>query len=104
MTIIQDKLLTRTYRDEAGDCAVNSDLRIKTVHTRTHTDFMRLQLAYELTELFRSLFHCELEKFCSKSEYTEGMSQHFKMFLIKQTFLIWVLPVFLQYDIPVSIA
>ena len=24
MTIFQDKLLTRTYRDEAGDCAVNS--------------------------------------------------------------------------------
>ena len=104
MTIFQDKLLTRTYRDEAGNCAVNSDLRIKTVHTRTHTDFMRLQLAYELTELFRSLFNCELEKFCSKSEYTEGMSQHFKVFLIKQTFLIYVLPVFLQYDIPVPIA
>ena len=42
---------------------------------------MRLQLAYELTEPFRSLFHCELEM--SKSEYTEGMSQHFKVFLIK---------------------
>ena len=24
MTIFQDKLLTKTYRDEAGDCAVNS--------------------------------------------------------------------------------
>ena len=42
----------------------------------------------ELTEVFRSLFHCELEMSCSKSEYTEGMSQHFKVFLIKQTFLI----------------
>ena len=51
---------------------------------------MRFQLAYELTEPFRSLFHCELEMSCSKSEYTEGMSQHFKVFLIKQTFLIWV--------------